>query len=336
MRLAFRCASRVPLVALCFGVVQACSSEPPPSAIETALKQGAPRAWPLPLSPLRAARQACRTDFCLAADALELVLNRAAQWLAAYDEELRFDAAVNLSQIRRIVGSPDLERAWTTAAAAANHDPEHPLRRFWLPDFRAPLEHTARWPVPIGGERVSSDRVLTEALHCKDNGWRSETTAYVCGPMRDGGGDQSVDALWALTLARERGCLDELVRGCLQQIQEEIARVQPGVFEPRKTLDFEIYARRLLTLLLSGYDKPDVHTWARRLIELQGGGGNWAVGIEEDRYDRYRATSAATWALAEWLRFLAVHPGQALPLGAFRVHAPFPIGGAAFWGCSLP
>lgn len=317
-------------------VAQSCRSEAPVSAIATAFDQGEPIDWPLRLSPLPVVRQACRTDFCLAGAAVDLVLNRAAHWMAAYDKVLRFDAAIGLSQIRRIVDSPELERAWTAAVAVADADHDHPHRRFWRADLHSPPAHTSEWLAPASGERVNSNLVLSEALHCSENGWRSQTTAYVCGPMRDAGGYQSTHALWALALAQQSGCLEDAALACVRDVQKEVAQAQPAKLEPRKTLDIDLYAERLLVLLLSGYDGPQIHTWARTLIGVQDGAGSWGVAAEEEPYYRYHATNATTWALAEWLRLLALHRGQAAPLGAFRVQAPAPIGGAAFWGCALP
>jgi hypothetical protein len=92
--------------------------------------------------------------------------------------------------------------------AVADADADHPHRRFWLSDFRSPAGETSQWQVSPDVERAEPDLVLSEALHCTENGWRSQTTAYVCGPMRDAGGYQSTRALWAVTIARDRGCLD--------------------------------------------------------------------------------------------------------------------------------
>jgi hypothetical protein len=326
------CRVSVCCVALGLTLALACRSESPPSAISTALQRGEPVDWPLRLAQLRPVRQACRTDFCLAGDALDLVFNRAALWMAGYEYEVRFDAAVGLSQIRRTVTSPDFDRAWSAAVTVADRETDHPHRRFWMPEFRSPQEITSRW----AAAEANFDQVLSEALHCRENGWRAETTAYVCGPIRDRGDYGSVRGLWALTVARENNCVDDSILPCARELQAEIAKAQPRALEPRKTLDIELYAERLRTLLLSGYGQALVHDWARSLIAFQISDGAWAVGVDDDPYNRYRATSAATWALAEWLRLLAADRGRALTLGALRVQAPFPIGGATFWGCSLP
>jgi hypothetical protein len=139
-----------------------------------------------------------------------------------------------------------------------------------------------------------------------------------------------------LAIAGDAGCLNEDALACVQRLQEELVQAQPETSQPHASIDVDLYAARLRTLLLSGYDKPVVHGWARALIGLQQGDGSWAGRGDDDPYDRYRATNAATWALAEWLWFLALHHGQAAPVGALRVQAPAPIGGPAFWGCSLP
>lgn len=336
MRPALRWISTAGFAALGLAVAHACTSEPAPGAIEKVLRGEAAVEWPLPLRPLADARDACRANFCLAGDALDLVFNRAAEWMVGYDREVRLDAAVGLSQIRRTVDSPNLERAWSKAAALANEAGDHPHRRFWLPEFRLPADQTSRWHIPVDGEDVDLERVVSEALHCKENGWRPETTAYACGSLRDAGGYRSTHALWALSIARDSSCVDDSADACIRQLEEEIAEAQPRIFQPQRTPDVDLYAERLLSLLLSGYDDAEVHGWARELIALQGADGSWAIGREEDAYHRYDATNTASWALAEWLRRLADHPGRAETLGAFRVQDPMPIGGPAFWGCALP
>ena len=97
--------------------------------------------------------------------------------------------------------------AFEHARAVADGDADHPQRRFWTRDLVLPAERTSRWSVPRRGEeRVNTNRVIDEAVHCAHNGWRHATLRYLCGPMRDGGGYQSTHALWSLVIAHENGC----------------------------------------------------------------------------------------------------------------------------------
>ena len=55
---------------------------------------------------------------------------------------------------------------------------------------------------PVGrARRAATHQVVTEALFCAEHGWRPQTEAYACGPMRDEGGYHSThaadEARWA-------------------------------------------------------------------------------------------------------------------------------------------
>jgi hypothetical protein len=280
--------------------------------LATAITAGVVVQWPVELTPVEAARKACAGTACSEWQRLEQVLNRAAQWMAGFPpEQLRFDAAVVLSQIRKSVDSIPLRIAFKRARAFADHDNDHPQRRFWIPQFHTPAKYTSQWPVPTDGQqRVNSNRVLHEALYCPEYGWRQETMRYVCGPMRDDGGYQTTHALWALTIAYRNGCIAKAdFEPCARALQRELVDKQPAVLEPRATLDIDLYAERLLQPVLSGYPDPIVNQWAHVLIGLQGADGSWGVpAAGEDPYYRYHTTMMCTWALAEWYRRVVGHP----------------------------
>jgi hypothetical protein len=231
---------------------------------------------------------------------------RAATWLAAFPaDDLRFDAAIILSQLRRTVDGEPLARAFATARAVADHDDDNPQRRFWIPEFTSPPEHTSRWVVPRPGEpRVNTNRVLIEALHCGENGWRPETMAYLCGPMRDAGGYQSTHALWALDLARRRGCVASPdFHRCARPIALELEATERAPLAPKNSLDLDLFAERLLVLALAGWPLDRLDPWAAALQQHQQPDGTWTVpGADEPAYHRYHATAMTAWALAEWCR----------------------------------
>ena len=80
-----------------------------------------------------------------ACDVVLPAVARAAPWLTGFPkEDLSFDAAIMLSQLRRTMDGEALTRAFETARVVADHDDDNPQRRFWMPDFTAPPEHTAR------------------------------------------------------------------------------------------------------------------------------------------------------------------------------------------------
>jgi len=259
------------------------------------------RRWPVQLDPA----VQCAPAGCTQREQLEMTLNRAAQWLAAFPEsELRFDAAVGLNRIRQIVDSDALRRAFEQARVVADRDADHPQRRFWNPGFTVPAEQTSRWAVPTDGSRVNPNRVLDEALHCAHNGWRRETMQYACGAMRDAGGYQTVHALWAVDIASRNGCVAAAdLTPCVAALQAELKQHQPSELQPKATLDIDLFAERLLFLMLTGEASPLVDHWAKTLLQLQATDGSWGVATDnEPPYYRYHATNAATWALAEWFR----------------------------------
>ena len=277
----------------------------------TIIESGSIPQWPVELLAAAPATP-CAPPSCTQWQQLERSLFHAGEWLATFPQTaLRFDAAMGLSQIRQTVDSDGLRVAFKRARTVADRDNDHPHRRFWIPGFRSPARDTSQWEVPTdSSRRVNSNRVVSEALHCAENGWRPQTMHYVCGPMRDDGGYQTTHALWALDIAHRNGCVSGAdFAACVRELQSELRTHQPASLEAHATLDIDLYAERLLTLVLSGYPDRIVNQWAANLTGLQGADGSWGVpAVGEEPYYRYHATMVATWALAEWYRRLVGHP----------------------------
>jgi hypothetical protein len=264
---------------------------------------------------------ACSGAACPERERAWRAMQNAAAWMARFpDGELRFDAAIMLSQIQTSVDGEMLRRAAALARANADRDADHPHRRFYDPAFRSPREHTATWTAPPpGGSRVNPNLVVSEALHCAENGWRPEATAYACGAMRDHGGYHSVHALWALLLARDQGCVDLTATApCLRSLEEELTAAQPAELAPARTLDVDLYAERLLMLVKSGARGPAIDASVAALLAHQDSDGSFGVRVPgEQPYHRFHATAIATWALAEWQRRSAgAMPASPTPLAS--------------------
>ncbi len=231
-------------------------------------------------------------------------LARAAAWLASVPEEqLRYDAAVGLAAIRRLGDSEALRQAAAAARAVADRDLDNPMRRAFDPASRVPAASARGWVVPAAGERrVNVNRVVGEALHCADHGLRAETVAYATGPMRDDGGYQTTHAVWALALARDAGCLDATrFATAVRPLLDELRAAQPAA-PTADVLTVDLFAERVLMLVLAGERDPAIDTWASALLAAQRPDGGFGVlAPDEDPYRRYHATMAASWALAAWL-----------------------------------
>jgi hypothetical protein len=230
-------------------------------------------------------------------------IDRAARWLAAFPvERLRFDAAVGLAAIRRRTEGVALRLAFERAKSVAYQDADNPMRRAFDETFRASAERTSRWGIPGPGQpRVNVNCVVVEAMFCAENGLRSETLAYMTGPMRDGGGYHTTHAVWALVLARERGCMPKAdFERLARPLLDDLRATQPA--EPGAgALDVDLFAERLLMLVLAAGRDARVEAWMPPLIRAQGAdGGFGTLAADEDPYHRYHATMVATWALAEW------------------------------------
>lgn len=223
-------------------------------------------------------------------------VERAGRWMAQFPvDELRFDAAVGLSQVLKLTDSPELRAAYARARQVADRDTDHPHRRFFDAEARVTKAQVTKWSATDA--KVNVNRPVDEALWCDVHGLRPQTVTYASTAMRDGGGYRSTHALWVLLLARERGCLDEkafakasaAVRAELRKAQPE----QPG----EQALDVDLYAERLLFLLLAGERDATLEAWGERLARRQNADGSF--GAPGDfAYARYHATLAATWALA--------------------------------------
>ena len=197
-------------------------------------------------------------------------------------QHLRFDSAVGLYHIRRIVDSATLRDAWHKAKMVADGDDDHPMHRFWDPTHTVRRKHVHGWQPPkLGEPRANVNRVVIETLYCDDHGLRSETIDYLSRAMRDGGGYHTTHALWALVIAHERGCIDEDVfLQTVRALQQELLDAQPRRLIPTKTLDIDLYAERALMLALSGYRGDRVGTFVDQLIRCQSDDGGWGVMTE--------------------------------------------------------
>lgn len=218
-------------------------------------------------------------------------------------DELRFDAALMLSQVDRVFDFPALDREFARARRVADRDHDHPHRFFWFPEQDVPAEVTSGWALPSSSDaRAKPNAVISEALHCKKNGVRPETLAHLCGPFRDEGGYYTTHALWAVSLVVDAGCRPRSeLDGCIRSMQKELIEAQPAELRPERSLDTDLYGERVLTLLLSGNRDEVVADFVRTLVDAQGEDGSFAVaGAEEPAYHGYHATGIAAWALAAW------------------------------------
>lgn len=260
------------------------------------------RTDPAPGRDAAAALDAVAPDAAAPVDP-RVAIDRAATWLAAFPaDQLRFDAAIGLSQLVRNADSEPARRAYAAARALADRDTDSPLRRAFDDAARVEPGSTTAWTVPGPGEpRANVNRVVAEALHCADAPVRDATLAYVTGPMRDGGGYHTAHGLWALTAARDRGCLAPARFAALAApLVDELRAAQPAAPDPA-VLATDLYAERLLMLALAGSRDAAVDGWARALIRAQAADGSFgALGPGDDPYFRFHATLAAAWALSVW------------------------------------
>ncbi|MBK7857540.1 MAG: hypothetical protein IPJ65_02720 [Archangiaceae bacterium] len=219
---------------------------------------------------------------------------KAAQWLAAFPAaQLRFDAAIGLSQLVKLDPAPPLRSALEKARAVADADADNPHRRFWDEKQQVEKRDVAAWSPSDG--KVNVNRAIDEALWCDVHGLRAQSLAYLSGPMRDGGGYRSTHALWALALARERGCLDAAAfEKASAEVRAELRRAQPASPGPT-TPELDLFGERLLFLLLAGERDATLDGWAKALAARQNPDGSWGQG---PGYPQYHATLVATWALA--------------------------------------
>jgi hypothetical protein len=213
--------------------------------------------------------------------------------------ELRFDAAIGLTSIRAQVAGGELDEALKHARAAADRDADNPLRALYASD--ADAGRTADWEVPdAGAQRANVNRVLAEAAYCASNGLRSATLDYIDGPMRDGAGFQTTHALWALVIARDRGCLAAAEFN--RRAGPLVAELRGGADTPGSPAqDVDLFAERTLMIELAGAHDGQVTRRLEALLAAQSPDGAWGAVSDagaEPPYFRFHATMSAAWALA--------------------------------------
>lgn len=223
-------------------------------------------------------------------------LMRAGRFLASQTEELRFDAAIGVPEVLRIVTSPSWRSALDSALKTAQRDADHPNRRWFDPDFRVDAEVTTRFSPPEPGGRIPYNRVTSEALHCRENGWRQQTEQYVCtllaqGGMRDGSYG-TTHALWALQIARDAGCTEAK---CIGDLLDELSALLLLPWPEAPDLSaIDLRAEAAVMLLRDGRSADET---IERLMAAQGADGGWG-GATERAPLRYHATMLAAWAIA--------------------------------------
>lgn len=220
-------------------------------------------------------------------------LAKAGAWLAeaGREGELRYDAAIGVSEVTRIVTDPSWALAKEQALTRAARDADNPARRLFEPDFRVAPGKTTSWTAPAPGRRIPYNAVVAEALHCPEHGWRPQSEAYACGAMRDGGYG-TTHALWALQIARGAGCTPA---PCLPELHRELVALLSAPWpDPLPLQALDLRAEAAVMLLRDGQPVGDT---LEQLMSLQGQDGSW--GSEGDREAlRYHATLLASWALA--------------------------------------
>jgi hypothetical protein len=232
----------------------------------------------------------------------ELALTRSGRWLADFpQDQLRFDAAIVLDALVSLRPTPELEQARERALAVAEHDTDNPMRRFWDPSAKAPRDAVQTWSTD--DDRINTNRVVIEALHCREHGWREQTERYASGPMRDQGGYRSTHAMWALVIAHRNGCRRMYGEDAIVDLAGEMARHQPAPAKLESARDFDLYAERtLMVQLADGLDLdgrlPDTDEWVRTLLSTQNDDGTWGVPDPDNEYMRFHATMVAAWAIA--------------------------------------
>ncbi len=223
-------------------------------------------------------------------------VDRAAEWLAQFPtEQLRFDAAIGTGELARLRPGPATQRAFDRARAVADRDDDHPQRRFWLPSHTVTKSSVTSWSA--SDAKVNINRVIDEALWCDVHGLRPQSVTYAGGAMRDGGGYRSTHALWGLVIARDKKCLDgKGFEKASAAVRAELRAAQPEAIGPA-TLDVDLYAERLLFLLLAGERDAALKGWAQKLTARQNTDGSWGAPGERP-YEQFHATMVAAWALA--------------------------------------
>lgn len=230
-------------------------------------------------------------------------IESAVGWMSRYPvEQLRFDAAIGLHEISLLVPGPAVSRARDRAITRASADDDNPMLRIWNDEFRVPREQVHNWRHEPG-PRINSNRVIAEALHCSEHGWRDQTEQYATGAMRDEGGYGTTHAVWALTIAQANRCRDAQGWGPLRPLAEEMKLAQDAIGRPQTVAQIDLFAERtLMYARIEGAESPSVEPWIDILLALQNDDGSW--GEPDQRLPRlqFHATMVATWALAAYVR----------------------------------
>lgn len=227
-------------------------------------------------------------------------LVRAAQFLCDFPrEQLRFDAAIGTSAAWRLVPLPALDCARRRACQVADRDQDNPLRRFFDPEVHVRRKAVRGWQVPEQG-RINTNRPVGEALWCDRYPLRPQTLKYIVEAMPDGGGFHSTHALWALIIARNRGCLTEKrFQELSTSLRRELRHAQAREFAEGSTREIDLFAERALFLALAG-ETRGIASWIGRLLVHQNPDGSFGKG--KHSYHRYHATMTSNWLLAWWLQ----------------------------------
>ncbi|RME25332.1 MAG: hypothetical protein D6806_08040 [Deltaproteobacteria bacterium] len=227
-------------------------------------------------------------------------LERSTSFIASQQGLLRYEAAVAIRLAYASSGVEQLEKLLPLADRIAASDPDNPQRRFFSSEFEADRRSIQGWVPPERG-RMNTNRPIIEALWCDRYPMRRDTLLYIGGNMRDGGSYGSTHALWALILARQKGCIDEQTfRRLSGPIVDELVSAQPRLC-PAGATGLDIYAERALFLALAGYKKQH-HHWLNQILKRQSADGGFGLPQGKNQYYvRIHATLVATWYMAEWL-----------------------------------
>ena len=237
---------------------------------------------------------------CTLLEQVDGALWRLGPFLADWEGETNLDAAIAVHEIREVVSSDALDRAWERVRAVADKDSDHPHRRVWAEMQVAP---TNTWSMPEEG-RPNLNKLMAEALWCDVHPIREETLAYLHTAMLDEGGYWSTHAAWSLAEARSRGCIDQ-ARFALaaEPIRTDLLEHQPSSLSEPTLPELDLFAERTLGLLWLGYRGPEIERSVEVILEHQREDGAWGEpGAEDNPYYGYHAAFVAGWALAEWRR----------------------------------
>ncbi len=73
-----------------------------------------------------------------------------------------------------------MRQAYENARNVADRGTDNPMQKIWNLSYSIPPDAKISWNVPRNGDsRINPNRVLIEALHCKENGIRRETLTMI-------------------------------------------------------------------------------------------------------------------------------------------------------------